>query len=83
MVGDNPWEAWGIVFSTRDGQPVLTETSLWQLETQHPEVVERVEGTVLYVHLDRPYRVRRLRDRSFCELVPDPGRRRPGATTGA
>jgi len=76
MVEDNPWQALGLIHSTRDGQPVLTETSLWLLEMQHPEAVEREGGKVLYVYLDKPYRVVRLRDRAYCELVETPGRRK-------
>lgn len=74
---DNPWKKWGIVRSTRDGHPVLTETLLWQLMAQHPEVVERVSETELYVHLDQPYRVIAMPDRSWRILVPAPGRPRP------
>jgi hypothetical protein len=73
----NPWETWGLIHTTRDGYPILTETALWQLMAHHPEAVERVGETELYVHLDQPYRVVTLRDRSFRALVPAPGRPRP------
>jgi hypothetical protein len=77
MPQGNPWERWSIIHTTRDGYPILTETALWQLTAQHPEVIERVSPTELYVYLDRPYRVMTLSDRSFCELVPAPGRKKP------
>ena len=73
----NPWERWGIIFSLRDGYPVLTETSLWHLLANHPETVERVGDGELYVHLDKPYRAESLSDRAFRMLVPAPGRPPP------
>jgi hypothetical protein len=79
MAEQNAWAAYGIVKSLRDGRPILTETSLWQLERDHPELVEREAGAVAYVHLDQPYRVERLADRAYCELIPAPGRRRAKA----
>ncbi len=77
MPRGNPWEPWGIIHSTRDGYPVLTETALWQLAARHPEAIERVSPDELYVYLDQPYRVMTLSDRSFRALVPAPGRKRP------
>lgn len=77
MPDGNPWERWGIILTRRDGYPILTETALWQLTAQHPEVVERVSPTEVYVHLDQPYRVIALGDRAFRELVPAPGRKPP------
>jgi hypothetical protein len=73
----NPGERWGIVVSRRDGYPALTETSLWHLLAHHPETVERVSATELYVHLDQPYRAVSLPDRDFRMLVPAPGRPPP------
>jgi hypothetical protein len=75
MAFANGWGAYGIVKSVRDGRPILTETSLWQLERDHPELVEREGGRVAYVYLDQPYRLERLADRAYCELIPAPGRR--------
>ena len=77
MPRGNPWERWGIIHTTRDGYPILTETTLWQLTLQHPGVVERVSPTELYVHLDQPYRVVTLSDRSFRALVAAPERTKP------
>ena len=77
MPTGNPWEPWGIICSRRDGYPVLTETVLWQLTAQHPEVIERVSPTEMYVHLDQPYRVVALDDRAFRALIPAPGRKPP------
>ena len=74
---ENRWEPWGIIYSRRDGYPVLTETSLWHLLSNHPEAVERVGDTELYVHLDQPYRAESLSDRAFRMLVPAPGRKPP------
>ena len=77
MPQGNPWDRWGIIHTTRDGYPILTETALWQLTAQHPEVIERVSPTELYVHLDQPYRAIVLSDRSFRELIAAPERKRP------
>jgi hypothetical protein len=78
MASENPWERWGIVRSTRDGYPVLTETLLWHLMAHHPEVVERAGESELYVHLDQPYRVVKMPDRDWRILLPVPGRPAPG-----
>ncbi len=77
MPPGNPWEPWGIIHTTRDGRPVLTETALWQLTARHPEAIERVSPAELYVYLDQPYRVMTPSDRSFRVLVPALGRKRP------
>ena len=82
MERGNPWEPWGIIFTRRDGYPILTETALWQLTARHPEAIERVGPTETYVHLDQPYRVVALDDRAFRELVPAPGRKRPEEASG-
>jgi hypothetical protein len=77
-VNPNPWAPWGIIHSTRDGFPVLTETALWQLAATHPRAVERVSDDELYVHLDQPYRALFVDSmRSFRMLVPAPGRKPP------
>ncbi len=74
----NPWAPWGLVYSLRDGYPVLTETALWQLTATHPQTVERVSASELYVHLDQPYRALVVDGmRSFRMLVPTPGRKPP------
>lgn len=78
MSRGNPWEPWGIIYTCRDGYAILTETALWQLTARHPEVIERVSPTEMYVHLDQPYRAVTLADRSFRELVPAPARKPPG-----
>ncbi|HTT71186.1 MAG TPA: hypothetical protein VMG32_08170 [Anaeromyxobacteraceae bacterium] len=83
MSEDNPFEAFGLVYCYRDGRPVVTETSLWLLEKTHPAAVEREGGRVAYLYLDRPYRVLRLEDRAYCELVPAPGRSPKRAALGA
>jgi hypothetical protein len=77
MPDENPWAPWGVVRSWRDGHPVLTETQLWQLSAQHPEVLDRDGDGALYVHLDQPYRVVTLSDRAFRILFPTPGRPEP------
>ncbi|HEX9289919.1 MAG TPA: hypothetical protein VF904_10365 [Anaeromyxobacteraceae bacterium] len=77
MPDDNPWAPWGIVRSVRDGHPILTETQLWQLDLQHPEVVERAGKDEVYVHLEQPYRLVTLSDRAFRMLMPAPGRAPP------
>ena len=77
MPRGNPWDRWGIIHTTRDGYPILTETALWQLTAQHPEVLERVSPAELYVHLDQPYRAIVLSDRSFRALISAPERKRP------
>ncbi len=74
----NPWAPWGLVHSTRDGYPVLTETALWHLAAKHPETLERVGEGELYVHLDQPYRALLIDPmRSFRVLLPAPGRKAP------
>ncbi len=74
----NPWARWGLVYTTRDGFPVLTEGALWQLSGSHPEAVERVSADEVYVHLDQPYRAIVVDSmRSFRMLVPAPGRKPP------
>jgi hypothetical protein len=76
-VNGNLWERWGIIYTKRDGYPVLTETSLWHLLANHPEAVESVSQEELYVYLDQPYRAESLSDRSFRMLLPAPGRKQP------
>ncbi len=76
----NPWARWGLVYTTRDGFPVLTEGALWQLSGSHPEAVERVSADEVYVHLDQPYRAVLPPDRAFRLLVPAPERRRRDAS---
>ncbi len=73
----NPWERWGLIHSTRDGYPVLAESSLWQLAGEHPEVFEQVGADELYLHLDQAYRVVQVRDRAFKHLIPVKGRKSP------
>jgi hypothetical protein len=80
VTGDNPWAPWGLIYTLRDGFPVLTETALWELRRLHPEVIEADGPDQLYLHLDQPYRLVRLPDRAFGFLVPAPGRPRPGVT---
>jgi len=75
--GENPWAPWGLIYSTRDGRPVLTETAFWHLTARHPETIERVGETEVYIHLDQPYQVVALDDRAFRFLCPAPGRKRP------
>ena len=77
MPTGNPWEQWGIIYTCHDGYPVLTETALWQLTAQHPEVIERPTPTEMYVHLDQAYRVVTLSDRAYRELIPAPERKPP------
>lgn len=66
----NPWQPWGLVLSRRDGRPVLSETQLWQLQSQHPEAVERGADGAMRVHLDVTYRIVRLPDRAWMALEP-------------
>ncbi len=82
-MAQNPWEAFGLIHTTRDGIPVLTESAFWQLSGKHPDAVERVSATETYVHLDQPYRLVKLADRSYCELHPAPGRPRPSRSASA
>jgi hypothetical protein len=77
MARENPWAPWRLYYSTRDGLPTLTATNLWHLAAAFPDVVERVSDDEVYVHLDRPYRVRRLADRDYMELLPAPDRAPP------
>ena len=77
IASSNPWAPWGVVQSRRDGRPVLSETQLWQLQGEHPDVLERTAAGELYVHLDVPYRVVRLPDRAWVALEPEPGRKPP------
>ena len=64
------WERWNVAYTTREGRPVLSEESIWQLERLHPEVVERTAEGALYLHLDQTYRVMAFPDRAFRVLVP-------------
>ncbi len=81
-VKGNRWAPWGIIYSTRDGYPVLTETALWHLMAVHPNAVERVSDSELFVHLDQPYRALLIDAmRSFRILVPAPGRKPPPPRT--
>jgi len=70
MAEADRWSRWNLSYTTRDGVPVLSESSLWQLELQHPGTVERTSDGGLYVHLDRTYRVTTLADRAFRVLTP-------------
>jgi hypothetical protein len=74
---ENPWQRFGIMYATRDGSPVLAESTLWELSAKHPHLVERVSADEIYVHLDQPYRVVTLRDRAYKVLAPAPGRPAP------
>jgi len=71
----NPFARWGIALSEREGMLTLTETTLWFLELNHPETVER-DGGELYLYLDQPYRAQPQQDRSFLKLIPSPYRER-------
>jgi len=70
MAEADRWSRWNLSYTTRDGAAVLAESSLWQLELQHPGTVERTPDGELYVHLDRTYRVAKLPDRAFRVLTP-------------
>jgi hypothetical protein len=72
----NPFLRWNLALSPRDGRLAITESGLWTLELQHPEVFDR-EGGELYLHLDRPYRVVKQGDRAWFHLVPAPFREKP------
>ena len=67
----NPWARWGVSLSYRDGRPALTDTVLWTLELDHPEVVER-DGDQIWLYLDQTYRVVPRPDRAWMALEPAP-----------
>lgn len=79
MWDTNIWAPWGLIHSTRDGTPMVTETGLWLLLRSHPEAVEPAEGGAYWLYLDQPYRAERVADRAFYKLTPVPSRRRGGA----
>jgi hypothetical protein len=76
MWDTNPWAQWGLIFVTRDGLPVITETGLWHLLAKHPQAVERVSDDEFWLHLERPYHASRVPDRAFFRLTPAPFRKR-------
>lgn len=76
MWDTNPWAPWGLIYATRDGRPMVTETGVWYLMQRHPEAVERDSGDGLWLYLDQPYRASRVPARAFYELRADPTRRR-------
>ena len=78
MWDTNPWAPWGLIYATRDGSPMLTETGLWYLTLRHPEALETEPGDSFWLYLDRPYRAERVPDRAFYRLAPDPTRKRRG-----
>jgi hypothetical protein len=78
----DPWQKWGLVYSTRDGYPVLSEQALWHLSGAHPATLERVGPDELYVHLDQPYRAVVV-SAAYRLLVPAPGRPAPAGAAGA
>ena len=78
----NPWERWGLVHSTHDGFPVLSEQALWHLSGAHPETLERIGPDELYVYLDQPYRAVVVSS-AYRLLIPSPGRSPPRAATAA
>ncbi len=82
MWDTNPWAKWGVTFMTRDGMPIVTETGLWYLIANHPEVVERVSDAEFWLHLDRPYHAVRPDDRAFFVLHPAPYHKRAARATG-
>jgi len=81
MWDTNPWAPWGLIYATRDGRPMVTETGLWYLMQRHPEAVEKDSGDSFWLYLEQPYRAERVADRAFFALSPDPTRKR--TLTGA
>jgi hypothetical protein len=69
---DSPFARWGLLHSMRDGFATLAESTLWELEARHPQVVER-RGDEIFLHLDHIYRVATLPDRAYVLLVEVPG----------
>ena len=76
MWDTNPWAPWGLIHSTRDGRPMLTETGLWYLMQRHPEALEKAGPDAWWVYLDQPYRAVRVEARAFYELHAEPSRKR-------
>ncbi|HTP50374.1 MAG TPA: hypothetical protein VMK42_06735 [Anaeromyxobacteraceae bacterium] len=76
MWDTNPWAPWGLIYATRDGRPMITETGIWFLMQQHPDAVEKGPGDCYWLYLDRAYRADRVGDRAFYALTPDAARRR-------
>ena len=74
MWDTNPWAPWGLTWTTRDGVPIVTETGLWYLIAKHPEAVEKVSDDEFWLHLERPYRARRVPSRAYYALTPAPFR---------
>ena len=70
MANGDRWERWSVSYTTREGRPVLSEESIWQLELLHPEAVERTPEGALYLHLDQTYLVTPMPGRAFRALVP-------------
>ena len=78
MWDTNPWAPWGLIYATRDGRPMITETGLWFLMQRHPNVIEKGTGDSYRLFLDRAYRAERVADRAFYRLILDETRPRKG-----
>ncbi len=72
MWDTNPWAPWGLIYATRDGSPMVTETGLWYLAQRHPEALERDSGDIFWLYLDRTYRADRVADRAFYRVTAAP-----------
>jgi hypothetical protein len=76
MWDTNPWAPWGLIHSTRDGRPMVSETGLWFLMQRHPEAVEKSGPDEFWLYLDQPYHAVRVEMRAFYQLHADPSRKR-------